>query len=139
MTMNFKRFIGAAAAVFVFLFLYEWLMHGILLRETYHSTPLVWREYTDMQSKMPLRIGIQLIFSLWITYVFTQIYPEGGLKNGLLYGLYFGVFAGTLLGSWYLWLPVSETLGWIWFIDGVIKGLGIGALLGYFYRKQDTN
>ena len=37
--MNAKRFIPAFIVVFIFIFLYEWFIHGYLLAPIYESTP----------------------------------------------------------------------------------------------------
>ncbi len=133
--MNFKRFIGATLAVFVFFFLYEWLVHGHLLMGTYLETPKVWRNFSEMQANMHLTILYQLALAAWVTYVFSCIYPEGGIDKGLRLGIYFGVFAGILTASWYLWLPVSSSLAWSWLVSGLGEGLGAGFLLGLIYRR----
>ena len=133
--MNFKRYLGATIALFVFVFLYEWLVHGYLLMDTYKETPKLWRDFAEMQSNMPLMMGIQLFLSAWMAFIFTQIFKEGGFGKGLLFGLYFGVFAAILTGSWYLWLPVSTKMGWSWLASGFAEWLGGGIVLGSVYRR----
>lgn len=133
--MHMKRFLGATLVLFVFIFFYEWIVHGMLLMSTYMMTPHVWRDFAEMKANMPMAMIVQFVLAVWITFAFTQLYPEGGLANGLRYGLYFGVFAGILTASWYLWLPVSPHLGWSWLAGGIGEGLGAGIVLGYVYRR----
>ncbi len=133
--MNVTRYLAATVALFAFIFLYEWLVHGVLLMGIYHETPQVWRDFAEMAAHMPLAMCFQLALAAWTAFVFTQIYPEGGLARGLPFGLYFGVFAGILTASWYLWLPVATKLGWSWLASGIGEGLGGGLILGSIYRK----
>lgn len=133
--MNFKRFLGAAIAAFIFVFIFDWIVHGILLVDWYHETPQVWRQAQDMAANMSLAMLIQLVLIAWITFAFTQFYPEGGIRNGLFYGLFIGVFAGILMSEWYLWLPVASNLAWSWLTSGIAKGVGIGLVLGAIYRR----
>lgn len=133
--MNVKRFIGAALVAFVFMFFYDWIVHGVLLRGLYHQTPQVWRGFADMASKIPLGIFFQLILSVWLAFVFTQLFKAGGVGRGLIFGLFFGVFAGILAASWYLWVPVAAALAWIWFASALVQSLIIGAIIGAIYRK----
>lgn len=135
MNVNIKRLLLAAIAVFVFIFLYEFLIHGMLLMPIYQSTPQVWRDFAVMEANMPLSMGVQLASVFWLAFAFSQLYPEGGIKKGLLFGLFFGVFAGILNASWYLVLPVSETLGWSWFVFSFLEVLAAGAILGAIYRR----
>lgn len=134
--MNWKRFLLATLAIFVFMFFYEFLIHGVLLMRTYEETPTVWRTMSEMQANMPLTILSQLALSAWITYMFSQIYPDGGIINGVRFGLYLGVFAGILSGSWYLVLPVAAKLGWSWLAIWIAEGLGAGAILGSIYKRS---
>lgn len=135
--MNPKRFLLATFAIFVFLFFYEFLLHGILLIKTYEETPVVWRKASEMEANIPLTLLSQFALAAWITYMFSQIYREGGIINGLRFGLFLGVFAGILTGSWYLVLPVAAKLGISWFAIWIAEGLGVGALLGLIYRQKD--
>jgi hypothetical protein len=133
--MDFKRFFGAALAVFVFIFVFEWLIHGVLLMGEYRETQSLWRDFSDKPVNMFLHIFYQLIFAIWVTFVFTQIFPLGGLWDGLRFGIYFGVFAGLLTGMWYIHLPVSASLGWSWFATSLVEGIGTGIILGVSYKR----
>lgn len=133
MTLNLKRYVVATFALFAFVFLYEGLVHGILLHKLYHESSKVWR---SSLFEVPLSLSFQFVISAWVSFVFTQIYPDGGLSKGLRFGLYFGVFGALLSASWYVWLPISATLAWSWFIAGIVEGLGAGCVLGYLYRKS---
>ncbi|MBA3237364.1 MAG: hypothetical protein H0T62_03320 [Parachlamydiaceae bacterium] len=136
--MNLKRFLAATAALFVFIVLFEWLVHGYLLMNLYGETPHVWRTLDEMNTNMPLAMLFRVIFAAWLTYIFTQIYPEGGIVNGVRFGLYFGVFMALLSASWYFYLPISAKLGWQWFAYGVLEGLISGMILGFIYKKDDV-
>lgn len=133
--MNFRRYLLSTFALFVFIFLYEMLIHGFVLMGIYEATATVWRDFAEMQARMPLAMCFQLALSAWAAFVFSQLYQEGGIKNGLLFGLFFGVFAGILSASWYLWLNVPATLGLSWFMSGIGEGIGGGLVLGSIYRR----
>jgi hypothetical protein len=132
--MNVKRYLLAALALFVFFFLYEWLVNGVLLTGAYMESPQVWRSEADMASKMPIYLMVQIILAAWVAFIFTRLFKEGGVANGLLFGLYFGVFAGFLTSAWYLWLPVSGILGWAWFATGFFESIFGGLIIGAIYK-----
>lgn len=134
--MNIKRFVAAALSMFVFVFLYEWLVHGFLLSGFYEKTPHVWREYSVMEANMPYAMLFQLALSVWTAFVFSQIFPQGGVGKGLFFGLYFGVFAAILTATWVLWIAVPTQLGGCWFLSGLGLGLGSGCILGAIYHKN---
>lgn len=134
--MNIKRYVGAALALFAFIFFYEWFVHGFILMSKYKETPQVWRSFDEMAANMPISMLFQLVFAAWVAFMFTQFYPVGGVSNGLLFGLYVGILVGILTATWYLWLPVSSILGLSWFFSGIIEGVIGGYLLGIIYSKD---
>jgi hypothetical protein len=133
--MNVKRYLIATLVLFVFIFLYEWFVHGYLLLGAYQATSDIWREAAEMTTNLPLALAFQLVFAAWIAFVFTQIYRDGGIERGLQFGLYFGVFAGILSASWYIYLPVTAQLGVSWLVSSIIEGLIGGLILGAIYRR----
>lgn len=132
--MNMKRYLIATAVVFLFIFFFEWLVHGFIMMGLYTQTESVWREFGMMHTYMPVLILFKLALAAWFTYVYFQWYGNSGVKHGILFGIYFGVFAGLLMSSWYIWLPIPPQLGLGWFITGLVEWVGAGALLGYVYR-----
>ncbi len=133
--MNIKRFLLATLAIFVFVSFYEFMVHGVLLKKIYEETPNVWRTMNDMKANMPLAMGLRFALCAWVTFVFTQIFPNGGISSGLLFGLYLGVFAGILAASSYVWLPISAELGWSWFTNAATEWLCAGLIVGFIYRR----
>jgi hypothetical protein len=133
--MNVKRYVISTLAVFVFIFIYQMIVHGFLLSGMYQATSHVWRMHVEMKSHMGLSTLSQLATSAWLAFVFTRFYKTGSVENGLRFGLYFGIFAAIMMSSWYLYLPVHGALGISWFFCGLGEGLGAGLILGMVYRK----
>ena len=48
--MNFKRFLAATVVLFVFILIYETIVHGFLLVSLYNATPLLWRNQQQMMA-----------------------------------------------------------------------------------------
>lgn len=133
--MSLSRYLIVTFGLFIFIFLYETLIHDFVLMRMYEETIHVWRNYSEMQANMPVAICLQLALSAWITFVFFKFYKQGGIKSGLWFGLFFGIFAGILTASWYLWLPVPANLGIGWFIAAVGEGIGGGYILGLLSKS----
>lgn len=134
--MKFLRYASSCLALFAFIFLYESLIHNYVLMSMYQATSEVWRDFAKMETMMPLALSYQLALSAWSAFIFSKIYPEGGIQKGLMFGLFFGVFAGILTSSWYLWLNVPAGLGLSWFFCGIGEGIGGGLVLGMIYRNR---
>lgn len=134
--MNVSKYLSSIIAVFIFIFLYEMIIHGFLFDSIYRQTPQVWRSEVEMQANIPILMLFQLALSLVASFVFSQLFKAGGTKNGLVFGFYLGIIMAILNSSWVLILPVSTTLGYGWFITSLLEGLGIGFILGNIYRKK---
>jgi drug/metabolite transporter (DMT)-like permease len=97
--MNVQRFILGSVAVFVFVAAYEWVLHGVVLHDTYVKTASLWRSESDMQNNFHwLMIG-QLFLAVMFCFIFTKGYEDKGLAEGLRYGVFIGllVFVGRNL------------------------------------------
>ncbi len=133
--MNIKRYLTTVIALFIFIFAYETLIHGLLLLSLYSQTPNIWRPFAQMQTYVPFNVGIMLFLALWITFIFTRFFPTGGLKNGIRFGFYIGMLSGIQAAGAYYYLPISSSLAVAWFIFGVIESVLGGALIGFIYRQ----
>lgn len=133
--MKIKRFIMAAVMAFIFVFVYESFVHGHLLAGIYGETPNIWRDYHQMMDYIPFNIAIMAILTLWMTFIFTQFYSNGGWKNGLRFGFYIGILSGMQAAGAYYYLPISALLAVYWFIASVIECTMGGLIVGLIYRK----
>ncbi|MDF1758593.1 MAG: hypothetical protein P1U74_09905 [Legionellaceae bacterium] len=133
--MNVKRFISAVISLFAFIFLYEWFVHGVLLSNIYQLTPSVWRSYDELQAYLPYNTMLMGIISLWVVFIFTRFYPEGGCKNGVHFGVYLGIFSAIQAIGAYFYLPIPMELPCYWFIAYLIENLLGGILIGFIYRR----
>ena len=136
--MNNKRWIQASIAVFVALFVLEFVINGILLQDIYQKTASVWRSEPEMKSMMWL---------MWLGYAifapfFTLIYAKGfepkkpGLEQGLRFGLYVGLaFVPMQNLIWYVVLPIPGMLAFYWFLAGMVEFVTLGAIAGLIYKK----
>lgn len=134
--MNVIRFLIAVVVMLIVMFFYEWIAHGGLLIEVYNQTPQLWRTQEEMFIYLPVNLGILVALAAWFVFVFSQIFPEGGVGKGFLFGLYFGVFAGLEAAASYYYLPIGAALAASWFVLGLIELLLCGAVVGAIYRKN---
>lgn len=132
--MNYKRFISAVVALFMLLFAYETVVHGFLLKGIYLETPSIWRHYKEMIGYQPFNIAVMALTSIWLVFIFSCLFKEGGWKNGLKFGLYIGLLSGIqAAGAWY-YLPISALLAGYWFLGYLIQSVIGGLIIGLIYR-----
>jgi hypothetical protein len=130
-----KRFFMAAVALYVFIYAYESFVHGVMLMPLYNETPTIWREYSQMKALIPYNLTIMVFFALWLTFIFTRLFKEGGMKNGMTFGVYFGMLAALQAAGTYFYLPVSLTLAGYWFAAYFIESILGGMIIGAIYSK----
>jgi hypothetical protein len=128
------RFIPAMLAAFIFIAVYEYIIHGLLLTDIYAQTPQLWRSVEDMQDKLVASLLFQGLTAYVIGLIFTRYFENKGAAEGLRFGMLIGLLIGVGTAASYSWMPVSSTLAVIWFFTGLGKGIGIGLLFGLIYR-----
>lgn len=133
--MNFSRFIFAVIALFIFIFVYEAMVHGYLLMGLYSQTPDVWRPIAEMKSYTLFNTAIMGFLSVWLAFMFTCFYRHGGAKNGLRFGFLIGVLSGLQAAGAYFYLPISLLLACAWFAAMLVESILGGFIIGLIYRN----
>lgn len=133
--MNVKRYIITVIAVFVFTFAYDFVVHGVLLADTYKSLENLWRPEAEMQALMPLMAVAQLLLALIFTFIFTRNYEGNGIGEGLRYGLYAGLLLAAPQVASYVWMPVPASLTAIWVGSVIVWGILAGIVVSLVYKE----
>ena len=128
------RFIPAFLATFVFIAVFEYVVHGVWLLDHYNQTPQLWRSLEDMQQYFVFGFIIQALTAFIIGLIYTRNYENKGPAEGLRFGLLLGLLIGVGSAAAYGWMPISQTLATLWFFTGLAKGIGSGVVFGLIYR-----
>jgi len=130
--MNIKKLIIPIIAVFVFIFGYEYVVHGVLLKGAYEETAQLWR--TAGEYKMLYMLISQISFAVIVAYIFTLKHENKGIGEGIRYGLYIGLILGSVQIATYSYMPISLTLMMSWVVVSILKGVGSGIVLALTYK-----
>jgi hypothetical protein len=130
-----KRSILAVVAIFITWSVIDFVIHGVLLAETYEATADLWRPMEEMKT------GQMYALSFVIVFLFTSAYgclvsPKSlgaGLKFGLILGLIVG--GGMGFGS-HTYLPIPMSLALSWFAGVLIEYVAAGAIVGGLIKAQ---
>lgn len=135
--MNTKRWLLASVAVFVVIFILEFIIHGVLLQGLYQQTAPVWRPMADMQRLMwILWVGYLVLAPLFV-FIYTKGYEKGkpGLGQGFRFGLYVGAMLSVLHGfGWYAILPIPLALSIYWSVAIIVEFVAMGIAAGLVYH-----
>lgn len=103
--------------LFVYIFFYEWILHGVLLDASYLATAELWRSEEAMLEKMGFMVGGQFLIAVFLVQIFQRM-PSGWIFVGLCLGALYS--AGQLVMYAVAPYPLDLTVKWI-----------VGALVEY--------
>ncbi len=133
-----KRFIIAFIAAYIFLFVWGWLLNGVLLKDIYAQTPNLWRTQTEMLSFFHwILIGQALI-----VFAFVMIYVAGFAGGSVVAGIRLGILLeiaaiGMRMGV-YAVQPFPGKLLIYASIGGLIEMIIVGAIVGAIYKPASA-
>jgi hypothetical protein len=133
--MNWTKFLIAFIAAFIFLFAYDWVLHGILLQKNYLETAILWRTEADFKTHFPLLILGQVVIVFFFTLIFVRGFGSGGgAAGGFRYGILFGLLHIGANLIRYAVEPLTSTLLVKWSIGGLIEFAIAGLIVGALYK-----
>jgi len=131
--MNKQRYVISLFVVFVFVSLYEFLVHGFLLKGIYTQTAALWRP--EGEGNMLFIFASQFGFSAVLAYIFTLNYEGKGIGEVVRFGLYIGMLLGSIVIGTYCYMPIPMVLMLSWVLASLLKGLGSGVILSLVYKR----
>jgi len=128
-----KKYLLASLGVFVAWAILDFVIHGLLLMDTYQSTASLWRPMEEMN------MGLTYLVNALVALAFTGLYvyhgKGGGATAGLKFGLVYGLAVGLGMGfGTFLYMPIPYSLAWGWFLACVVKGAAGGWIAGRVAR-----
>lgn len=133
-----KRFIIAFFAAYIFLFVWGWLLNGVLLKDVYAETPNLWRSQSEMMSLFHWIIIGQAL----VVFAFVTIYASGFAGGGVIAGIRLGILLeiaaiGMRLG-FYAVQPIPGKLILYGSLGGLIEMIAVGAMVGAIYKPAPS-
>ena len=135
--MNPKRLVLAIVAVFVGVWITDFLIHGLWLKNDYAATASLWRPEAEMTAHM----GWLMLGQFLATVAFVVLYAKGVAREAqpfcaVMYGLFMGLFmqANTLIT--YAVQPMPADIARKWFIAGIAQGVLLGLLVYFAYKPK---
>jgi hypothetical protein len=133
--MNWKRFFIAFIAAYVFIFVWGWLLNGVVLKDVYAETPNLWRSQSEMMSLFHWIIIGQAL----IVFAFVMIYASGfagggGVIAGIRLGVLLEIAAIGMRLGFYTVQPIPGKLILYGSVGGLIEMIIVGAMVGAIYK-----
>ena len=134
--MNIKRYAIATIAAFIFIFLFEWLWHGMLMKGMYEATKDVWRP--EDPSLMVYIFAVQFLFAAVLTYIYTVVGKHLPCKRGIAFGFFAGLLmAMPNLGA-HAYMPIPLTIPLMWMLSMVVECVIAGMVIAAIYKESNA-
>jgi len=129
-----KRFVLAFIAAYIFLFLWGWLLNGVLLKDVYAQTPNLWRTQSEMLSLFHWIIIGQALIVLAFVMIYASGFAGGGVAAGIRLGSLLEIAAIGMRMGVYVVQPFPGKLLVYASIGGLIEMVITGAIVGAIYK-----
>ena len=135
--MKNKTFWIGFVVVYITLQAIGFVIHGVLMNDTYEALAAVFRPKEQMDSMMSIMMISAAVVVFVFCYVFTQGREGTGVMEGVRYGTLMGVFLAlpTSIDAYVIY-PITQELAAVWFISAVISMMIGGAIFSVIYKPS---
>ena len=119
--MNMKHFLSASLLAFVFVFIYEFVVHGVLMMSLYEQTSEVWRPQEE--SNMVVMFLSQLLFCIAVAFFYPIVGLDTDCKKGVPFGIGLGLVMAAPQISTFCYLPIPLKISLFWAFIEFVKTL----------------
>lgn len=125
-------FLGGGAA-FVFVFSFEFAVHGFLMAGMYESTMSVWRPKAE--SNMAVMLLSQFLFSMAAAFFYPIIGPDRDCKKAIPFGFGLGLVMAMPQIASYSYLPIPFTISLAWAAASFVKAFGSAFIIAKVFNR----
>ena len=135
--MKNKTFWIGFVVVYIVMQVIGFVVHGVLMNDTYEALAAIFRPKEQMDSMMWIMMVSAAVLMFIFCYVFTQGREGTGAMEGVRYGTLMGVFLAlpTSIDA-YVVYPITQELAAVWFITAVVSMMIAGAVFSVIYKPS---
>jgi hypothetical protein len=135
--MGNKTFWIGFIAVYIVWQIIGFLVHGMMLADTYANMWQVFRPQAEMDGLMWMMFLSSALYLLLFCYIFTKGYEGKGVGEGVRYGLLMGLFMAIPMSiDPYVVYPLTPNLVGAWFVALVVSFVVAGAVFASIYKPN---
>jgi hypothetical protein len=129
-----KRFIVAFFAAYIFIFVWGWLLTGVLLKDIYTQTQNLWRPPSETMSLFHWIIIGEAVLVLAFVMIYASGFAGGGVAAGVRLGVMLEIAAIGMRLVMYAVQPFPGKLIVYGSVSGLIEMIIVGAIVGAIYK-----
>lgn len=132
--MNIKRCFLAFLTAFVFIFFFEFVWHGMLMKSAYMETASLWRSGADFNAHFPLLVFGHAVIAFFFTGIYCRGFSGSGVAGGVRLGIMVALMCvgGDLIR--FAVQPLTTKILGMWVVGGLIEFALVGAIVGAIYK-----
>lgn len=128
-----KGMVLGGVGAFIFVFLFEFVVHGFLMKGMYEATMSVWRPQAE--SNMAIMLLSQFLFALAVAFFYPIIGPDKECKKAIPFGFGLGLVMAMPQIASYSYLPIPISISLAWAAASFIKALGSAVIVARVFSK----
>lgn len=128
-----KGMVLGGVAAFVFVFLFEFLVHGFLMMGMYETTMTVWRPQAE--SNMAVMMLSQFLFAMAVAFFYPIVGPDKECKKAIPFGFGLGLVMAMPQIASYSYLPIPISISFAWAAASFVKAFGSAFIVAKVFNK----
>ena len=131
-----KTFWFGFVAVFIVMHVIGYVVHVVMMDDTYTALGTLFRPKEEMNSMMWMMFLSGAVLVFLFCYIFTKGYEGKGVMEGARYGALMGVFLALVNVDQHVIYPLPATVAAIWFVTVVVSMTIAGAVFAAIYKPS---
>ena len=137
--MKNKTFWIGFVAVFVVMQGLGYVIHEVMMGDTYERLASIFRPEAEMNDMMWMMMVSGTISIFMFCYIFTRGYEGKGVMEGVRFGALIGfLMAGPMAIDPHVIYPVPAEVASIWLISGIATLMIAGAVFAAIYKPDSS-
>ncbi len=128
-----KGMMLGAVAAFIFIFLFEFVVHGFLMKGLYEATMSVWRP--PGESNMVVMFLSQFLFAMAVAFFYPIVGPDKECKKAIPFGFGLGLVMAMPQIASYSYLPIPISISLLWALASFVKAFGSAFIVAKVFNK----
>ncbi|HLB00445.1 MAG TPA: hypothetical protein VJO14_03580 [Bacteroidota bacterium] len=129
-----KKLLTGFIAVYVVMVLTNYLIHSVMLHDTYMTLVQSGMMRGEMAGTMWIYFVTALVVAFFFTLIFSKGYNHTGAGEGIRYGLYVGLMMVTPFAyDSYASYTIPYSLALQWFLYGIVQYVILGMVVSMVY------
>lgn len=128
-----KGMVLGGVAAFIFVFLFEFLVHGFLMKGMYEATMAVWRPQAE--SNMSVMMLSQFLFAMAVGFFYPIVGPDKECKKAVPFGFGLGLVMAMPQIASYSYLPIPISISLAWAAASFVKAFGTSFIVAKVFNK----